>query len=79
MAISCVIMSAPMSAQRKQIGEARTILKSGKNLEQAEKLMEKMTMANPAVHVASFNAAYRCVAVMEWLFSQAKVFHDVVK
>lgn len=32
-------MSAPMSAQRKQIGEARTILKSGKNLEQAEKLM----------------------------------------
>ena len=39
MAISCVIMSAPMSAQRKQIGEARTILKSGKNLEQAEKLM----------------------------------------
>ena len=39
MAISYVIMSAPMSAQRKQIGEARTILKSGKNLEQAEKLM----------------------------------------
>ena len=38
-----------------------------------------LTMVNPAVHVASFNAAYRCVAVMEWLFSQAKVFHDVVK
>ena len=38
-----------------------------------------LTMVNPAVHVASFNAAYRCVAVMEWLFSQAKVFYDVVK
>ena len=38
-----------------------------------------LAMVNPAVHVASFNAAYRCVAVMEWLFSQAKVFYDVVK
>ena len=32
-------MSATCGAQRKQIGEARTILKSGKNIEQAEKLM----------------------------------------
>ena len=38
-AISCVMMSATMYAQRKQIGDAKTILKSGKNLEQAEKLM----------------------------------------
>ena len=38
-----------------------------------------LAMVNPAVHVASFNAAYRCVAVMEWLFGQAKVFYDVVK
>ena len=56
-----------------------TIVADNEELKQAEKLMEKMTMSNPAVHVASFNAAYRCVAVMEWLFSQAKVFHDVVK
>ena len=34
-----LMMSAVSSAQRKQIGEARTILKSGKNIEQAEKLM----------------------------------------
>lgn len=44
-----------------------------------EKQAAGLTMVNPAVHVASFNAAYRCVAVMEWLFSQAKVFYDVVK
>lgn len=37
--ISGLLMSATCGAQRKQIGEARTILKSGKNLEQAEKLM----------------------------------------
>ena len=56
-----------------------TIAADNEELKLAEKLREKMTMVNPAVHVASFNAAYRCVAVMEWLFSQAKVFHDVVK
>jgi tetratricopeptide (TPR) repeat protein len=38
-AICGLLMSATICAQRKQIGEARTILKSGKNLEQAEKLM----------------------------------------
>jgi tetratricopeptide (TPR) repeat protein len=38
-AICGLLMSATVCAQRKQIGEARTILKSGKNLEQAEKLM----------------------------------------
>ena len=32
-------LTASVSAQRKQIGEARTYLKSGKNLEKAEKLM----------------------------------------
>lgn len=37
--ISCVMMCVQMSAQRKQIGDAKTILKSGKNCEQAEKLM----------------------------------------
>lgn len=39
LAISCLILSVHTNAQRKQIGEARTILKSGKNFEQAEKLM----------------------------------------
>ena len=38
-AISCMMMSAQVCAQRKQIGDAKTILKSGKNFEQAEKLM----------------------------------------
>jgi tetratricopeptide (TPR) repeat protein len=33
------MLSAACCAQKKQIGEARTILKSGKNIEQAEKLM----------------------------------------
>ncbi len=34
-----LLMSVGMQAQRKQIGEARTILKSGKNCDKAEKLM----------------------------------------
>jgi len=37
--ISGLLMSVTCGAQRKQIGDARTILKSGKNFEQAEKLM----------------------------------------
>lgn len=37
--ICSVLMSTACCAQRKQIGEARTILKSGKNIDQAEKLM----------------------------------------
>ena len=37
-----LLMSATCCAQRKQIGEARTILKSGKNVEQAEKLMTNL-------------------------------------
>ena len=38
-AVCGLMMSATCCAQRKQIGDARTILKSGKNIEQAEKLM----------------------------------------
>ena len=37
--IGGLMLRAACSAQKKQIGEARTILKSGKNIEQAEKLM----------------------------------------
>ena len=37
--IGGLIMSTVCCAQRKQIGDARTILKSGQNIEQAEKLM----------------------------------------
>ena len=37
--IGGLMLSAACCAQKKQIGEARTILKSGKNIEQAEKLM----------------------------------------
>ena len=38
--LCCIIaMLTSVSAQRKQIGEARTYLKSGKNLDKAEKLM----------------------------------------
>lgn len=34
-----ILMTITVSAQRKQIGEARTYLKSGKNLDKAERLM----------------------------------------
>ena len=34
-----VILALSVSAQRKQIGEARTYLKSGKNFDKAERLM----------------------------------------
>jgi hypothetical protein len=37
--IYLVLLTLPLSAQRKQIGDARTILKSGKNFDKAEKLM----------------------------------------
>lgn len=37
--LCCVIFVLSASAQRKQIGEARTYLKSGKNFDKAEKLM----------------------------------------
>lgn len=40
---------------------------------------EKLTIHNGGVHIASFNAAYRCIAVLEWLFSQVRPFYDVVK
>jgi tetratricopeptide (TPR) repeat protein len=39
LALGLFLLHTPMSAQRKQIGDAKTILKSGKNFEQAEKLM----------------------------------------
>ena len=45
-----------------------TIVADRDDLKQAEGL----TVSNPGVHVASFNAAYRCVALMEWMFSQSK-------
>lgn len=42
MAIVLIGFTVSAGAQRKQIGEARTILKSGKNYEQAEKLMTNL-------------------------------------
>lgn len=37
--IFCITLALACAAQRRQIGDARTILKSGKNLDKAEKLM----------------------------------------
>lgn len=37
-----VVLMLPVQGQRKQIGDARTILKSGKNYDQAEKLMTNL-------------------------------------
>ena len=34
--IGCILLSVVCVAQRRQIGDARTILKSGKNLDKAE-------------------------------------------
>ena len=41
-AIGLICLSISAIAQRKQIGEARTILKSGKNFENAERLMTNL-------------------------------------
>ena len=52
-----------------------TIVADQDDLKQAEGL----TMSNPGVHVASFNAAYRCIALMEWMFRQSKPVEIIVE
>ena len=52
-----------------------TVIPDNDDLKRAEGL----TMINPGVHVASFNCAYRCIAVLEWLFSQATQIYDTVR
>lgn len=57
------------------IWRSGTIVPDRDDVKQAEKL----TMANADVHVASFNAAYRCIALMEWMFSQSKPVSDAAE
>lgn len=53
--IGCILLSVVCVAQRRQIGDARTILKSGKNLDRAEKLMtdllkDSANLENPRIY-----------------------------
>lgn len=53
--IGCILLSVFCFAQRRQIGDARTILKSGKNLDKAEKLMtdllkDSANLDNPRIY-----------------------------
>ena len=53
--IGCILLSVVCVAQRRQIGDARTILKSGKNLDKAEKLMtdllkDSANLDNPRIY-----------------------------
>ena len=53
--IGCILLSVVCFAQRRQIGDARTILKSGKNLDKAEKLMtdllkDSANLENPRIY-----------------------------
>ena len=53
--IGCILLSVVCVAQRRQIGDARTILKSGKNLDKAEKLMtdllkDSANLENPRIY-----------------------------
>ena len=53
--IGCILLSVVCVAQRRQIVDARTILKSGKNLDKAEKLMtdllkDSANLENPRIY-----------------------------
>ena len=53
--ISCLLVVSLCTAQRRQIGDARTILKSGKNFDQAEQLMtdllkDSANQENPRIY-----------------------------
>lgn len=53
--IGCIFLVVSAFAQRRQIGDARTILKSGKNLDKAEKMMtdllkDSANLENPRIY-----------------------------
>ena len=82
-------MSAACCAQKKQIGEARTILKSGKNIEQAEKLMtdllkDKANEDNARIYDIWLQAVEKqYLAINEKMYVKQKVdttkFFDLAK
>lgn len=88
-AICGLLMSATCYAQRKQIGDARTILKSGKNIEQAEKLMtdllkDKANQENTRIYDIWLQAVEKqYLALNEKMYIKEKVdttkFFDLAK
>ena len=84
-----LLMSAACCAQRKQIGDARTILKSGKNIEQAEKLMtdllkDKANQENTRIYDIWLQAVEKqYLALNEKMYIKEKVdttkFFDLAK
>ena len=88
-AICGLLMSAACCAQRKQIGDARTILKSGKNIEQAEKLMtdllkDKANQENTRIYDIWLQAVEKqYLALNEKMYIKEKVdttkFFDLAK
>ena len=46
--IGCLLMTIICAAQRRQIGDARTILQSGKNFDKAEEMMTDLLKDSPA-------------------------------
>ena len=89
LAICGLLMSAACCAQRKQIGDARTILKSGKNIEQAEKLMtdllkDKANEDNARIYDIWLQAVEKqYLAINEKMYVKQKVdttkFFDLAK
>ena len=87
--IGGLMMSAACCAQKKQIGEARTILKSGKNIEQAEKLMtdllkDKANEDNARIYDIWLQAVEKqYLAINEKMYVKQKVdttkFFDLAK
>ena len=79
--ICSVLMSTACCAQRKQIGDARTILKSGKNIEQAEKLMtdllkNKDNQENTRIYDIWLQAVEKqYLALNEQMYLKQKVVH----
>ncbi len=88
-AICGLLMSTTCCAQRKQIGDARTILKSGKNIEQAEKLMtdllkDKANQENTRIYDIWLQAVEKqYLALNEKMYIKEKVdttkFFDLAK
>ena len=77
--IGCILLSVICVAQRRQIGDARTILKSGKNLDKAEKLMtdllkDSANLENPRIYDVWLEAVEKQYGQMnEQMYKKEKV------
>ena len=77
--IGCILLSVVCVAQRRQIGDARTILKSGKNLDKAEKLMtdllkDSANLENPRIYDVWLEAVEKQYGQMnEQMYKKEKV------